>query len=119
MAAVLPSVLCRARRYAASIASFTVAPPPAALDAARGTVPSPAGTISVTWRHGAHGAFSLDLTVPPNTAATVRLPATRVSIISEDGHPLRSAACVHVLGSSGGAAVLHVDAGTYHFAVAR
>jgi hypothetical protein len=35
-----------------------------------GTVPTPAGIISVHWER-AHGGFTIDLYVPPNTAAIV------------------------------------------------
>ena len=104
---------------AAGYATFTVAPPPAGLDAASGTIPSPAGTIAVSWRRDPHGTFAMDLTVPPNTTATVRLPAASVTAISEHGQPLATSSGISGVSSIGRVTVLHAGAGTYHFAVAR
>jgi alpha-L-rhamnosidase len=70
--------------------TFTVQPPKAGLAHASGRVPTPHGPITVAWRR-ASGAFSLDVTVPPNTSADVRLPGQH------------------------GAAESRVGTGTYHF----
>ena len=105
----------------AGYASFTVAPPPAGLDRASGTVPTPAGSIEVSWKRQPTGvaAFTLDLTVPVNTSATVRIPATNQSAISESGQTLAHTAGVTFLKIGGDVAVLHIGAGTYQFSVAR
>ena len=50
-------------------------PPGTGLTFARGTVPTPRGEISVAWHRPAGGApFTLDVTIPPNTAAAVAIP---------------------------------------------
>jgi alpha-L-rhamnosidase len=90
----------------------------AGLDRANGTVPIPAGLISVSWERENNPSFSLALTVPPNTAATVRIPATRVSDVTESGHPVSQASDVTVVSVAGGVATLRVGAGSYRFAVA-
>jgi alpha-L-rhamnosidase len=102
----------------AGFTSFLVAPPVAGLDRASGTVPVPAGLITVSWEREDSTSFSLALTVPPNTAATVRIPATRVSDLTESGHPVSDAADVTVVSVAGGVATLRVGAGSYRFAVA-
>jgi alpha-L-rhamnosidase len=105
---------------AAGYTSFTVAPPPTGLDRAAGTVPTPAGAIALSWQRGtAQAAFSMDLTVPANTSAILRLPAARQSAITEGGHPLSQSAGINFVKIDGSVAVLRVGAGTYHFAVAR
>lgn len=99
--------------------AFTVAPPAIGLDRARGTVPTPAGTIVVSWRRGTAGAgFSLDLTVPANTSATVRIPASARSTLTEGGRAVTPADGIVVVNRANGAAVLRVGAGSYHFALA-
>jgi alpha-L-rhamnosidase len=102
-------------------ASFTVAPPTTGLDHATGDLPTPAGAIAVAWaRHSAPEAvFTLDLTVPANTSATVRIPAASESAVSEGGQPLARAAGVTFSKIDGHVAVLRAGAGTYHFSVSR
>jgi alpha-L-rhamnosidase len=102
-------------------ASFTVAPPTTGLDHATGDLPTPAGAIAVAWaRHSAPEAvFTLDLTVPANTSATVRIPAASESAVSEGGQALARAAGVTFSKIDGHVAVLRAGAGTYHFSVSR
>jgi alpha-L-rhamnosidase len=53
-------------------ATFTVQPPATSLlTSASGTVPTPAGTITVHWQRAPAGGWTIDLTVPPNTTAVV------------------------------------------------
>jgi hypothetical protein len=76
--------------------------------------------IMVSWQRGtADASFSLALTVPPNTAATVHIPAARISDVTESGHPLSQAAGVTIVRVAGGEVILRVGAGSYRFAVAR
>ena len=98
-------------------ASFDVAPPPAALQWARGTLPTPRGTVELSWRRPSAGSnvFSLDLNVPPNSTATVHLPATNGSAIRESNSAITSASGVRMTEFGGGRAVLDVGSGSYHF----
>ncbi len=97
-------------------ATFTVAPPRAGLAAASGRVPTPRGPIAVRWRRGSGpGAWTLDLTVPANATAAVRLPGGRAAHLFESGHPLRDAIGVRLVGTAHGTVLLGVGAGTYHF----
>jgi alpha-L-rhamnosidase len=66
------------------------------------------GTISVRWKREA-AALTLDVTIPPNTLATVSLPARNAASVSEGGKP------VHVDSLDGGKAKIAIESGTYHF----
>jgi hypothetical protein len=59
--------------------------------------------------------FRLSISVPPNTHATVRLPAPSLAAVTEGGHPL--AAGNGILGAhlAGDAAAIEVGSGQYAF----
>jgi alpha-L-rhamnosidase len=92
-------------------ASFDVAPPLDGLMSASGRVQTPRGPIEVAWQH-ARGSFSLDVTVPANTVATVRLPGSRVI---ESGRSPRGDPGVNSVTIRGGFVVLRIGSGTYRF----
>jgi alpha-L-rhamnosidase len=102
---------------APGFSSFTVTPPPHVLTFAAGTVPTPHGTITVRWhRPAAGGPFTLDVTVPANTTASVHVPAGAASSVK-----------VSVAGGAdpgraveldGGYAVVTLGGGTYHLSSA-
>ncbi len=73
------------------------------------------GVIDTQWTLQGE-RFTLNLTVPPNTSATVILPARALDDIQESGRPLAEAA-PHVVPIlvQGGKATLDVRAGTYRF----
>ena len=91
-----------------------VAPPSSGLARAAGSVPTVAGPVVVSWQRHGHGV-ALDLTVPANASAVVRLPATDVAAVRESGVPAGRAPGVAVLAPSAGRAVLSVGSGTYRF----
>jgi alpha-L-rhamnosidase len=96
-------------------ATFAVAPPRDGLPSASGRVPTPRGVIAINWRRGTGpGAWTLDLTVPANATATVRLPAVNAAHLTEGGHPLHVVTGVRLVGTDHGTATLEVGAGTYH-----
>jgi alpha-L-rhamnosidase len=73
------------------------------------------GPIHSRWeKHG--GIVHLAVTIPVNSTATVYVPATDVSTVTEGGRPLAQAAGVRVLGRQGSYAVLAVQSGDYRFA---
>ena len=61
----------------------------------------------------------MDLTVPPNSSATLRLPTAQQAAITESGRPLSQSAAVSVVKIDSRVATLRVGAGTYHFSVTR
>ena len=98
--------------------TFDVAPPASGLMTARGTVPTPRGTVAVGWQRAApdNPVTKLDLVVPPNATATVVLTGVDPGSVSEGGVPARRAAGIRAIPSAKHTAVLEVGAGTYSFA---
>ncbi|KRF21823.1 alpha-L-rhamnosidase C-terminal domain-containing protein [Phycicoccus sp. Soil803] len=54
--------------------TFVVAPQPGDLSWAAGDVPTPYGPVSINWSQGAGCRYTVDVTVPPGTTATVSIP---------------------------------------------
>jgi alpha-L-rhamnosidase len=75
---------------------------------------SPHGRIASAWkREGAH--LTLEVTIPANTTATVFVPTTDASSVTEGGRPLARVATVTALPAQAGAAVFAVGSGRYVF----
>ena len=68
------------------------------------------GTVLSDWTQASGGNFQLKVHVPPNTTATVYLPATAASAITEDGRPLNAR-------YEDGSKIAEVGSGTYEFTV--
>jgi hypothetical protein len=62
------------------------------------------------------GRFALEVEVPPNTTASVRLPATRVAAVTESGRPLAAGDGIAAVRQDGDAVVVDVGSGRYAFA---
>jgi alpha-L-rhamnosidase len=86
----------------------------AGLTSARAAYASVAGRIESAWRIE-NGRLHLDVTVPPNTTATVFVPAVAPDQVTEGGKPAAGARGVSRLGAEGGAAVFRVGSGQYRF----
>jgi alpha-L-rhamnosidase len=97
-------------------ATFDVRPATGGLAFAEGTVPTIKGPIKTRWEKGAGGRFTLALTVPPNTTATVYVPAKDDGGITESGRPVATAQGVKFLGMEKDRAVYEVGSGCYEFA---
>lgn len=76
------------------------------------------GRIEVSWRQDDH-KFACRVTVPPNSSATVYLPADDANAVWEGGRALDRSAGVRLLRMEGGCAVVRVLAGRYVFTVKR
>ena len=72
------------------------------------------GPISVEW-HRDEKQLKLKATIPPNTSATVYLPAELPDEIRESGVLIAKAPGVKFLRSENGCAVLEIGSGTYQF----
>ncbi|HEV8112266.1 MAG TPA: family 78 glycoside hydrolase catalytic domain [Planctomycetota bacterium] len=71
------------------------------------------GRVATSWTRDEH-SFTLDLTIPANTSATVIVPAKDLAGLTEGGVPIDAAAPnVRVVSIRDGEAVLEVRAGTY------
>jgi len=86
----------------------------AGLTNARAAYASVAGRIESAWRIE-NGRIHLDVTVPPNTTATVFVPAVAPDKVTEGGQPAARARGVAQLSAENGAAVFRVGSGQYRF----
>ena len=81
---------------------------------AKGTYKSVRGSIASEWRVE-NNSFSLDLTVPPNTSATVVIPTADSSKIQESGKSVGESDGVTFVRAANGMAFFEVSSGSYHF----
>lgn len=102
---------------APGFASFDVTVPLHVLNYASGRVPTPHGPIDVTWRRPrtASEPFTVDVTVPANTKATVSIPAVTLDGMRESGFKLSGRQGITSASIKGGYAVVDVGAGSYAF----
>jgi alpha-L-rhamnosidase len=76
---------------------------------------SPFGKIATDWRRDG-GAFTLRVSIPLNTTATVYLPTSDPDSVTESGRPANTVRGVRLLRNDDAVAVYEVDSGTYVFA---
>ena len=76
---------------------------------------SPYGRIVSNWRREA-GKLQLEVTIPPNTTATVFVPTTSRGTVTGSGGPAAEAAGVTRCDNLDGCAVFTVGSGRYLFA---
>ena len=88
--------------------------PGGGLTHARGEYDSVRGRIVSAWSLEGD-RFKLRVEIPPNTTATVYVPAEGGAGISEGGNPVEQAEGVRILGMEHGEGVLAVGSGTYEF----
>jgi alpha-L-rhamnosidase len=86
----------------------------AGLSWARASYESIAGRISSAWKADSR-QFRLDVEVPPNTQATIFVPATNPEVVQESGEPATQARGVSLLRFDNDRAVFRVGSGAYHF----
>ena len=72
------------------------------------------GRIETYWSKQ-NGQFPLVITIPPNTAATVFIPAAERATVTEGGIPADKAIGVKFLRSEPGVVVYEIQAGIYAF----
>jgi len=75
---------------------------------------SPYGRIESDW-HTDGKTFSWHVTVPPNSSATVFVPASSADSVTEGGHPIASSPDIKFLRDEPGRAVYQLDSGSYDF----
>ena len=72
------------------------------------------GRITSNWKL-AGDRLIMDVTIPPNTTATIHVPAKDAAAVTESGKPAATAAGVKFLRVENGAALYDVGSGTYQF----
>ncbi len=88
--------------------------PGGGLTFAEATYRSLHGPIACAWRIEA-GVFTLEVTIPANTTATVYIPTTNPSGVREGNLPIGEVAGVRMIGREGDRTVLAIGSGTYRF----
>ncbi len=86
----------------------------AGLDFVKGSLASANGLINSEWRY-AGNAFHWDLRIPPNTTATIAIPADTESVITESGKSVAAAAGVRYIGREQDRALYKIGSGRYAF----
>ncbi|MBC7628012.1 alpha-L-rhamnosidase [Ferruginibacter sp.] len=74
------------------------------------------GTVAAGWKVEANG-ISLDAEIPANTTATIYIPASNATLITEGGKAISGVADIKIIGTEDGDVVLQVGSGKYHFVV--
>jgi hypothetical protein len=96
---------------------FIIAPQPdpaTGLTEAAGWYDSIQGRIESRWKLADH-AITMQITVPTNTTATIRIPAADPKQVSESGKPVGQDPSVRILRQDPGALFVEVDGGKYSF----
>ena len=94
---------------------FFIRPRPGgSLTFARGSLRSVRGKIDVDWRSEAD-VLTLKINIPPNTFASITLPADSLDGVTESGGPLAKAGGVSVVGTT--PSTVLVRSGRYEFAI--
>jgi hypothetical protein len=77
---------------------------------------SPYGPIKAAWKKD-NNQFSLEVSIPVNTTATIYIPASSVSAVMESGTPVSKIKELKPLGVKNGKVLIRVGSGNYHFEV--
>jgi alpha-L-rhamnosidase len=88
--------------------------PGGGLTYARATLDTPYGLVASAWEL-TEADFHLSVTVPPNTHATVRLPAEALEAVTEGSQPLTTGNGILSAHVAGGVAIIEVGSGSYEF----
>lgn len=75
---------------------------------------SPYGRIASAWRRTGN-RLQLDVTIPPNTRATIFVPATDAHAVQESGQPASTARGLTFLRADNGRAIFDAGSGHYQF----
>ncbi|MFD1255241.1 family 78 glycoside hydrolase catalytic domain [Mucilaginibacter terrae] len=77
---------------------------------------SPYGPIHVEWKKN-KGVFNLSVKIPANTKATIYLPSTSTSVVTESGRSIASVKILKYEGYQNGRKVITTGSGSYNFQV--
>lgn len=80
----------------------------------RASLRSPYGYLAVAWQLTADD-FRLQVTLPPNSRATVSIPASRLAEVTESGKRLRHAPGLHAAKVKGDRVVVEIGSGHFEF----
>jgi alpha-L-rhamnosidase len=77
---------------------------------------SPYGPINSEWRRQGTKVI-WDVTVPPNSAATLHFPSKEANHILEGGKPLVGRQGIHSVDAKGSTVIVRIGSGVYHFSM--
>lgn len=80
----------------------------------KGSYQTVSGLITSEWKQN-NGEFSLEVSIPANTTATVYVPAEKGSVILESGKPLSKTKGVKSVYIDNKSVIVEVESGNYHF----
>jgi len=99
---------------------LTIRPQPGAgFDWVRASLETMYGKAKSGWKKGADGLFTVEVTLPPNTTASVELPGASLEDLQESGRPVASAEGILSLEQAHGHVRLLLGSGTYAFSYAK
>lgn len=75
----------------------------------------PAGRVEIEWRRTASSDFSLNLLIPPQTDALVRIPLLSHGVVTESGQQINESKGIDVIKYSNQCVELQVSSGRYQF----
>jgi hypothetical protein len=102
----------------AGYSTISIAPdPPPGLERVAASLHTVRGEVASAWSQSSAG-FRLEVTVPPNSTAKVRVPVESGDEVRESGQPAAAAPGVTFLEAADGAAIYEVGSGTYDFVAA-
>lgn len=76
------------------------------------------GTVESNWKVTAEGT-EFEITIPPDTTATIKLPTAEGESLTESGHKIDEKSGISVLPSDSSSEKLRVGSGHYHFLVKK
>jgi alpha-L-rhamnosidase len=85
---------------------------------ARADLETPYGLAASYWKE-VNGGLQLDIVIPPNTSATVYIPATDAGEITENNLPLLQIAGIKRSGAEKNYVIVEAGSGSYHFVVSK
>jgi alpha-L-rhamnosidase len=88
----------------------------ATLGTAGATYQSPYGDITSNWEYADH-TIIWDVVIPPNTTATLEIPAGPSTVILENGKPLHAHSTTSLEKNENGSSSYMLGSGTYRFTI--
>jgi hypothetical protein len=80
----------------------------------KGSYQSVSGLILSEWKRE-NKQLTLDISIPPNTTASVYIPAEKESDVNESGQRAKKVEGVNFIKLENGRAVYEIGSGNYHF----
>jgi alpha-L-rhamnosidase len=88
--------------------------PGGGLTHARAAIESPYGRVASAWQVGDTG-FKLQVSIPANATATVRIPSSTLAQVSEAGKALDKGNGIHAVREERGGVVIEIGSGDFEF----